>query len=150
VSLLVWVSTSPAAAHPPGVADEDQAVAHEVEGLHEAIARAVKRKDAALLRRLYAPRFRHIDENGAVQNAEERVQAVLAGAPMIESAPVQELNYRVYGTHAIVVTGVASLRSTHLRRNERVRWTAVYLRTKDDWQLVSSQATRVRSTRPRE
>ncbi|HEY0440379.1 MAG TPA: nuclear transport factor 2 family protein [Xanthobacteraceae bacterium] len=140
--LLVGL-VAPAAAHPPGVADEDQAVAHEVEGLHEAILRAVRRKDGALLRKLYADSFTHTDSLGRVQTKEERIRAALAGEPMIEAAPVQELNYRVYGANAIVVTGKSPLSYARGRRTGQVRWLAVYVRTNSDWQLVASQATRV-------
>lgn len=140
--LMVFVWTpSPARAHPPGVADEDQAVAHEVEALHEAIVRAVKRKDAALLRKMYADSFVHIDSAGRTQKKEERIRAVVAGEATIETAPVEELNYRVYGAAAIVVTGKSPLHHRRDKRAEQVRWTAVYVRTKRDWQLVASQAT---------
>jgi hypothetical protein len=134
---------SSASAHPPGVADEDQGLAHEVEALHEAITRAVKRKDAALLRKLYADNFAHTDETGRVQKREERVRAMIAGEPMIEAAPAEDLNYRVYGTGAIVITGKSPLRSKDDKRTHQVRWIAVYVRTKGDWQLVASQATRL-------
>lgn len=137
------LASLPAPAHPPGVTDEDQAVAHEVEALHEAISRAVKRKDTALLRKLYAKNFTHTDAAGGVQKKEERIAAMLAGAPMIEAAPAEELNYRVHGGNAIVVTGNSALAGDVRGRTQYVRWIAVYVRTDSDWQLVASQATRV-------
>lgn len=141
--LLLLSLLAPAAGHPPGVADEDQAVAHEVEALHEAILRAVRRKDGTLLRKLYADSFTHTDSLGRVQTKQERIRAALAGAPMIEAAPVQELNYRVYGPNAIVVMGKSPLYDARDKSTEQVRWLAVYVRVKSDWQLVASQATRV-------
>lgn len=140
-ALAILLAMAPAAAHPPGVADDDQAVAHEVEALHEAIKRAFKRKDAALLRKLYADSFTHTDLAGRVQNREERIRAVLAGEPMIEAAPVEELNYRVHGGNAIIVSGKSPLRIR--QGTQHVRWIAIYVRMRDDWQLAASQETGV-------
>lgn len=141
--LVLLLAASLAAAHPPGVANEDQAAAHEVESLHEALARAVKRRDGALLRKLYADGFTHTDSAGRVQGRDARIRAALAGEPMIEAAPVQELNYRVYGTTAILVSGKSPLGGGGARPLRQVRWLAVYLRIGQEWQLVASQATRV-------
>jgi hypothetical protein len=46
--VLALLLAGQAGAHPPGVRDEDQAVAHEVEALREELKRAIERKDAWL------------------------------------------------------------------------------------------------------
>lgn len=130
-------------AHSPGVADADQAIAHEVEAFREFTKRAIARKDGRALRALYADNSIHVDGSGRVQGKEERIAALLSGEPAIESAPAEELNYRVFGGHTIVVTG----RSRIARREDRngdVRWLIVYVKAQGDWQIGASQITPAR------
>lgn len=129
-------------AHSPGVADADQAVAHQVEDLREALKRAIERKDAALLRRMYADSFTHIDPSGRVERKDARIAAALAGKPLIESAAAEDIYFNVHGGHTIVVTGVSSGSSREDGRGASFRWMAVYVKTGADWQLAASQATR--------
>jgi Domain of unknown function (DUF4440) len=107
VVVLALLLAGQAGAHPPGVRDEDQAVAHDVEALREELKRAIERKDAALLRAMYADSFTHTHGSGRVDGKDARIVSALAGDPVIESAPVNELNYRVFGDHTIVVSGIS-------------------------------------------
>jgi hypothetical protein len=137
------MALAPAQAHSPGVADADQAVAHQVEDLREALKRAIERKDAALLRRMYADSFTHIDASGRVERKDARIAAALAGKPMIESAAAEDIYFSVHGGHTIVVTGVSPGPSRMMDgRGASLRWMAVYVKAGADWQLAASQATR--------
>lgn len=140
---LLFLGPPCALAHPPGVADEDQAVAHEVEALRETIKTAVQRRDERLLRAIYADRYTHTLASGRVQNKAQRLSGLLQGEPGIETAPTHDLNYSVYRDHTIVVTGTSVLRSAGERRPRKVRWLVVYAKTGPDWQVVASQITRV-------
>jgi hypothetical protein len=140
---LALLLAAPVSAHPPGVRDEDQAVAHEVEALREEFKRAIERKDAALLRAMYADSFTHTHGSGRVDGKDARIMAALAGEPVIEIAPAKELNYRVFGDHTIVVTGQSPKFDRADERSYDFRWIAVYVKTGGRWQLAASQATRL-------
>ena len=132
-----------AAAHPPGVKDEDQPLAHEVEALREELKRAIERRDVALLRAMYADSFTHTHGSGRMDGKDMRIVSVLAGDPVIETAPVEELTYRVFGDHTIIVTGRSPILNKAENKTYSFRWMAVYAKAGDRWQLAASQATRL-------
>jgi Domain of unknown function (DUF4440) len=143
VAALALLIAGQVAAHPPGVKDEDQAAAHAVEALREELKRAIERKDVALLRVMYADSFTHTHGSGRVDGKDTRIVAALAGDPVIETAPVAELSYRVFGDHTIIVTGKSPILNKTEKRTDNFRWISVYVRTGDRWQLAASQATRL-------
>jgi hypothetical protein len=142
-AVLVFCAMSAAAAHPPGVADKDQAVAHEVEALREFVKRAIAKKNLRALRAIYADGFTHTHGSGRVDGKDARIAALVAGEPAIETAPVEDLNYRVFADHTIIVTGKSAIRNKAENRTHQLRWIAVYVKTKGEWQIGASQATRL-------
>ena len=72
--------------------------------MREELKRAIGRKDAALLRAMYADSFTHTCGSGRVDGKDAGIVSALAGDP-VDTAPVTEWNYRVFGDHTIVVTG---------------------------------------------
>ncbi len=140
---LALLIAGPVVAHPPGVKDEDQAAAHEVEASREELKRAIERKDAALLRAMYADSFTHTHGSGRIDGKDTRIVSALAGDPVIETAPVDDLNYRVFGDHTIVVTGKSPIHNKAENRSDNFRWLSVYVKTGGRWQLAASQATRL-------
>lgn len=143
----------PAGAHSPGVRDEDQAVAHEIEAFREFIKRSIEKRDVQALRKIYADSFTHIHASGRVDDKEARIASALAGEGMIETAPVEDLLFRVFSDHTIIVTGksrVRDLPNSDVRnsdvRNSRTRatrWMAVYVKIAGEWKFAASQAMRV-------
>jgi hypothetical protein len=131
-------------AHPPAILSEreEKETAEEVMDFRKTVARAIERKNAAALRKIYANGFTHTHETGKVDGKEERVASVLAGEPVIENAPVADLVIRVPGGWTAIATGVSPLRSPQDGKVEKVRWTAVYVRMGESWQIAVSQATR--------
>ena len=130
-------------AHPPGVKDEDQAAAHEVEAFREFIKRTVEKKDVHALRALYADSFTHTHGSGKVDGKDTRIVSVLAGEPVIENAPADEVLYRVFGAHTIIVTGRSPILNKVENRTYQFRWIAVYVKAGADWKIAASQATRL-------
>ena len=139
---VMWLSL-PAHAHPPGVADEDQAIAHEVEGLREELKRAIQHKDVIALRALYADNFTHTHGSGRVDGKDTRIVSLLSGDPAIETAPVEELNYRVFGNGTIIVTGKSPILNKAENKSNDFRWMVVYVKSAGRWQVAASQATRL-------
>ena len=143
IVVLALLIAGPVLSHPPGVKDEDQAAAHEVEALREELKRAIERKDAALLRAMYAGSFTHTHGAGRIDGKDTRIVSALAGDPVIETAPVDDLNYRVFGDHTIVVTGKSPIHNMGENRSDNFRWISVYVKTGGRWQLAAGQATRL-------
>ena len=132
-------------AHPPSILSESQekATADEVIEFRKAVSRAIEREDAKALRRIYADSFRHTRASGKVDDKEKRIVAVLAGDPVIETAPVTDLVIRVPGGWTAIATGMSPIRSIADGKTYSVRWTAVYVRVGDGWQIAASHATQL-------
>ena len=96
-----------------------------------------------MLRAMYADGFTHTHGSGRVDGKDARIVAALSGDPVIETAPVEELTYRVFGDHTIIVTGKSPIPNKAAKRTDNFRWISVYVRTGDRWQLAASQATRL-------
>jgi ketosteroid isomerase-like protein len=135
----------PAAAHPPNVVNKagEKAIAEEVLDFRKRMADAIKRKDAAALRDMYAEHFQHIHTSAKFDQRDARVVAALAGDPVIETADTIEIDVRAHaGGWAAVVTGLSPIKAMTDGKIYAVRWTAFYVRTDTSWQLAASHATR--------
>ncbi len=143
VAIAVHASShSPALAHPPAIinAPTEKAMAEEVGDFRKRMARAIEAKDAAALRSMYADSFLHTDGSGALQDKAARIAHVLTGAPVIETAPAEDLRIRVPNGWAAVATG-RSVLTPPGGKAYQVRWSVFYVRIGDGWQLVGSQET---------
>jgi ketosteroid isomerase-like protein len=143
-SLALFVPLAGSAlAHPPSILSEreEKATAEEVVEFRKTVSRAIEKKDAAALRKIYADGFAHT--TGKVDDKKARIAAVLAGDPVIETAPVTDLVIRVPGGWTAIVRGVSAIASKGDGKTARVRWTAVYVRAGDSWQIAASHATRL-------
>ncbi len=131
-------------AHPPAILNQaaEKAVVEEVTEFRKTLAAAIERKDAAALRGMYADAFMHTHGSGKTDGKDARIVSALAGDPVIETAPVTELVVRVPGGWTAIATGVSPIKSSD-GKTYAFRWTAVYVRIGDGWQLAASQATRL-------
>lgn len=138
----------PAAAHPPTQLSPsaEKATASEIVEFRERLAKAIRARDDAALRRMYANGFTHISSTGKIEDKEARITAVLAGGPALETAASDELVIRIPEGWTAVATGISPLASGE-GGVVRYRWTAVYVRTATDWALAASQATRIEEAR---
>ena len=134
-----------ASAHPPSILSDEaeKATAEEVKDFRKTVAAAIERKDAAVLRRIYADSFVHTHGSGKVDGKDARIVAALAGDPVIENAPVTDLVIRVPGGWTAIATGVSPIRSLADGKTYNFRWIAVYVRIGEGWQIAASQATRM-------
>lgn len=143
---FVVLPVVPGAAHPPPIlsAAQDKAYAEEIVAFRKAMADAVAAKDAAKLRRMFADSFVHTHTTGTQDSRDPRIVALLAGDPVIELAPVEDLVIRVPGGWTAIATGQSPIKSSADGKTYAVRWTSVYVRGPDgEWQLAASHATRV-------
>ena len=139
-------AAAPAAAHPPDIvsAETERVIAGEVEAFRKKVADAVTRKDAAALRGYYANSFVHTHGSGKLDGKDARIVSALAGDPVIENAPSEDVVIRAPGGWTAVATGVSPIRSLADGKTYAFRWTAVYARAGESWQLAASQAARMR------
>jgi ketosteroid isomerase-like protein len=142
---LLMALAGAALAHPPSILTEreEKATAEEVVEFRKTVSRAIEKKDAAALRKIYADGFAHTHTTGKVDDKKARIAAVLAGDPVIETAPVTDLVIRVPSGWTAIVRGVSPIASKSDGKTSRVRWTAVYVRAGDSWQIAASHATRL-------
>jgi len=134
-ALLPIPAAFPALAHPPRQPEPAEAthLIEEIERFRERLARAVKDRDLATMRRLYADRFTHTDGSGRIDDKTARLAAAMAGEPLIEAAPATGLAFRVFAGPTVIATG----------RSLDASWLAVYVTARDGWELAASQATRL-------
>ena len=142
---LLLGGIAPACAHPPAILNQEaeKAVMEEVTEFRKQLAAAIEKKDAAALRAMYADSFVHTHGSGKVDGKDARIVSALAGDPVIETAPVNDLVIRVPGGWTAIATGVSPIKSMADGKTYPFRWTAVYVRIGDSWQLAASQATRL-------
>jgi ketosteroid isomerase-like protein len=114
----------------------------EIAAFRKTLVDAIKARDAAKLRELYAPSFVHTHTSGKLDARDARIVAALAGDPVIETAEVSELEIRVPNDWTAIATGLSSITSLADGKTYAVRWMAVYVRTEKSWALAASQATR--------
>ena len=135
----------PALAHPPRQPDpaEAQTFIKEVTAFRERLARAVKDKDLAAMRTMYADAFTHTHGSGKLDNKDARLVAAMAGEPLIEAAPATELSFRVFAGPTVIVTGKSPILNVKEQKTYDFRWVAVYVTGRDGWLLAVSQATRL-------
>ncbi|HJU31239.1 MAG TPA: nuclear transport factor 2 family protein [Hyphomicrobiaceae bacterium] len=145
VFVLALLPALAALAHPPAILSdrEEKATAEEVIEFRKTVVAAIERKDAAALRRIYANGFVHTHGSGKVDGKDARIVQVLAGDPAIETAPVSDLVIRVPGGWTAIATGVSPIRSLADGKTYSFRWTVVYVRMGESWQIAASQATRL-------
>lgn len=133
-----------ASAHPPAIVSEAQRklISEEVAAFRRDVAAAIKAKDGKRLQRMYAPSFAHTHTSGKVDGKEARIAALLKGDPTIETAPVSDLVIRIPNDWVGIVTGVSPIKSDDGKTYD-VRWTAVYTREGQAWNVAASHATRL-------
>lgn len=143
--LFVSVAASTARAHPPRQPDpaEAQQLIQEIGRFRDDLARAVKKRDFATLRKSYADAYTHTHGSGKLDNKDARIVAAMAGEPLIEAASASELSYRVFAGPTIIVTGKSPILNVKEQKTYDFRWVCVYVTASDGWQLAVSQATRL-------
>ena len=134
-----------ALAHPPRQPDaaESKKFIQEVTDFRSKLAKAVRAKDLAALRPLYAEGFTHTTETGKLDTRDDRLAAAMAGDPMIETAPATDLTFRVFTGPTVIVTGKSPILNVTDQKTYDFRWVCVYITAQDGWQLAVCQATRL-------
>lgn len=143
------MTATPPRAHPPAIVNEagEKALGEEIQAFRKSIADAIAAKDAARLRDMYAPSFTHTHTTGKTDNRDARIVAALAGDPVIETAPAEDLVIRAPNDWVAIATGTSPIKAAD-GKIYAVKWLAVYTRSEKSWILIASQATRAHEIKP--
>lgn len=138
------VLTERVAAHPPAITSEAQRklISGEVAAFRKEVAAAIAAKDSKRLRRMYAPSFVHTHGSGKTDDKDARIATLLKGDPVIETAPVSDLVIRIPNDWVGIATGISPIKSDDGKTYD-FRWTAVYVREGQSWNVAASHATRL-------
>jgi ketosteroid isomerase-like protein len=145
--LLGLAMLTPVSAHPPSKlsAHGHDGIAEEITVFRRSLGEAVKAKDAGKLRQLYADDFAHTHTSSKMDGKDVRIVSLLAGDPVIETAPVEDLKIRVHaGGWVAIATGISPITAQSDGKTYAVHWTTTYVRNEAGWQLAASHATRGR------
>ena len=147
---IVLAACGMALAHPPPIVtgEQEKLFAEEITAFRKTLADAVRAKDVAALRDLYAPSFVHTHGSGKLDGRDARIVSAVAGDPVIETAPVEDLVIRVPGGWTAIATGKSPIKSLGDGKTYQFAWIAVYVRTEKSWHLAASQATRLNEIKP--
>ena len=127
---IAAAALTPGLTHPPSIvnADAEKAVGEEIRAFRKSLIDAIAAKDATKLREMYAASFVHTHTTGKTDNRDARVVSALAGDPVIETAPADDLVIRVPNDWVAVATGTSPIKSMADGKVHTVKWLAVYTR----------------------
>jgi ketosteroid isomerase-like protein len=111
-------------------------------------SRADTEKDAATLDRILADDWIGIDFEGTVLTKPQALKDINSGSASLESTVLSDMKVRIYGNTAIV-TGTDTEKSEYHGKDSsgKYLWTDVFVFRNGRWQAVSSQSTKLQSTR---
>jgi len=137
-------------AHPPAILSEkaQKLVAEEVAAFRKELAAAIKAKNTARLKRMFAPTFVHTHGSGKLDGKDARIKSILDGDAVIETAPVTDLVIRIPSDWVGVATGVSPIKSEADGKTYAFGWTTVYVREGNSWNVAASHATRLHEIKP--
>jgi hypothetical protein len=148
MALLGAIAIAPllkAAAHPlegPRT-PEIEALEKEVLAFRRDIVAAMTARDVVTLRTMYTDSYTHTHGSGKVDGKDARIVSLLAGDPVIENAPVEDLSIRIFNADTAIVAGKSPILNKAENRMYDFRWIAVYVKAHGKWHLAASQATRL-------
>jgi ketosteroid isomerase-like protein len=122
----------------------DQSAQAQVEKLDREGFDAFLKQDASWGEKNEADDYIGIGPDGAVGNKQQEAASMRAGDLKVESATLDESQVRVYGDAAVVIWKM-TLKGTYKGQDAsgQYRGTNIYAKKGGQWQMVSSQATKI-------
>lgn len=134
----------PIAGAPPLVdAASDAATVDTILRLEREWEKAIRDGDQAAIDRIVAAEFVFISSTG---ESMARVQAHVEKRDrltMLEASTIKEISVRVFGDTSIVVGLTREVSKNGEHTVTQHRWTHVFVRRNDRWQVVSAQSTQI-------
>lgn len=120
----------------------DDKLVLEITTLQQRLTTAIKQSDKKTLGEIYADDFTHTHASGQVDDKQKRIAALSSGELTIESAKVNEINIRIYNKSTAIAVGQSTIMDEN-QKQTKYRWTICYVKLKNQWRIVASQATRL-------
>jgi len=130
-------------AHPQDPQADTKKVQGEISTALDAIKKAIADKDVKRLQFLYAEGYTHTHGSGKIDGRDARIVSLLAGEPVVETAPMSEIAVRGYGGHTAIMQGRSPILNLKEQKYYDFRWIWVFVRDDSAWRLAASQATRL-------
>jgi hypothetical protein len=105
---------------------------------------ALLKKDVSTFERYLADTYTFTDPGGAVTNKTQNIASMKAGDFNFESSQIDSMKVQVYENTAIVTyktTDKGKIKDMDI--SGQYRWTDVFVKTNDRWQIVAGQGTRI-------
>ena len=119
---------------------------HEIRRVENLRFEAMVRGDLVALAEILSEDLTYTHTTGRVDSKAQLLASLECGQLQYESITPKDIQVRVYGPVG-VVTGVSLMRTKRRDSNEatgfRIRFTDVYVKKRDLWQLVAWQSTRL-------
>ena len=129
---------------PPRDATDDVSI---IEGMEAARLEAGLRKDVEAVSRATADDYMQIDADGNVLSKAAAMARIKSNYAKLRDNPVSEMVVRIYGDTAIL-TGLGRPQGTiDGKASVPIRYTRVYVRRNNQWQVVHFQQTRLTELR---
>ena len=125
-------------------ADQNRKAEQEVAQIERQRAEALVRQDITLLDRTMAEEYRFTTPTGEVVTKAQEMASFKAGDTKFESFNTEDVRVRIYGDTA-VVTGRAMIKGQSKGQDisGEYRYTRVYAKPHEDWQIVASHFTAI-------
>jgi ketosteroid isomerase-like protein len=116
----------------------------EIRQMESRRIQAMLRVDTEELNRVLADDLTYVHSSGQVDTKAELISSLQSGQRKYESIQPDEIKVRVYG-EAAVVTGRAQMRTKSQGQDFhfQIRFTDVYVKKGDGWQMVAWQSSRL-------
>ncbi|MCH7746154.1 MAG: nuclear transport factor 2 family protein [Chloroflexi bacterium] len=123
---------------------QKQDVEEQIIQLENQRFQAMTSADTDALKLILADELTYTHTSAAQDTKQSLIEALQSGTLKYESIDTDDVNVRVYGDTA-VVTGSAKLRVVSRGQNNSfaLRFTDVYAKQDDRWQMVAWQSTRI-------
>jgi ketosteroid isomerase-like protein len=118
----------------------------QVQSLERENREASVKGDHAFFNALAVSNFMAIDPQGKLSTKADVLKSRQRHEMKYDSIEVDNEQVRVYG-NAAIVTGTSSVKGHHLGSDSsgQYRYTRVYVKVQGEWQIASSQSTRISS-----
>jgi len=110
--------------------------------IEQELTNAILKSDASVFERYLADNFIFTDPGGSLGNKTQLIAGLKAGDFKFESSKIDSMKVQVYGNTAVVnyrTTDKGKIKDFDI--SGQFRWTDVFVKLNDRWQLVAGQGT---------
>ena len=117
--------------------------AEEVRQMQKRYADAIQKSDTAALGKIWADDYTFTNGTGQLVTKAQRLANLRTGATNVQSADETDVQVRVYGRDASVLTSRVTLKAQYSGKegSGAYRNTAVWVKTPAGWQMAANQIT---------